>query len=361
MIRQLLLAAIVAVGLVGPSWAQSSPSADYITEDYMGGAWLFYKSQFVHDGRVVDDANGNVSHSEGQGYGMLLAVAANDQRTFEQSWEWTLENLIRPRNHDKVGLAAWRWDPSASPHVADMNNATDGDLLIAWALLRAYKRWGNIDDFDHAKAIAAAIATSAVESAGTSTILLPGENGFDSDDVDDGPVVNLSYWVFPDIAELEVFKDIFPSKALIATGMSLLRKAAVGPSKLPSDWTSLAGDNPVPADKYPQTFGYNAIRIPLYLAWYAGTDRHLLDPYLQLWDGERPQVGVIDLQSGKQSAPMNDAGYLAVADLVLCSADRHPADLPGKNFTLTHYYPSTLDMLSLLAMVERYPQCLAAS
>ncbi|MEG9529489.1 MAG: glycosyl hydrolase family 8, partial [Hyphomicrobiales bacterium] len=43
-------------------------------------AWRAYRSRFITDqGRVVDTANGQISHSEGQGYGMLLAVAAGDR------------------------------------------------------------------------------------------------------------------------------------------------------------------------------------------------------------------------------------------------------------------------------------------
>ena len=37
--------------------------------------WAAYRDRFVlADGRVVDDGNGGISHSEGQGYGLLLAV-----------------------------------------------------------------------------------------------------------------------------------------------------------------------------------------------------------------------------------------------------------------------------------------------
>jgi endoglucanase len=49
-------------------------------------AWRAYKLKFVSEaGRVVDTANGMVSHSEGQGYGLLLAVAAGDRSTFDGS------------------------------------------------------------------------------------------------------------------------------------------------------------------------------------------------------------------------------------------------------------------------------------
>ncbi|VTN12488.1 Endoglucanase precursor [Raoultella terrigena] len=39
-------------------------------------AWESYKSRFMMaDGRIVDTGNGSVSHTEGQGFAMLLAVA----------------------------------------------------------------------------------------------------------------------------------------------------------------------------------------------------------------------------------------------------------------------------------------------
>ncbi|STT00045.1 endoglucanase [Klebsiella pneumoniae] len=38
-------------------------------------AWERYKARFMMpDGRIIDTANGNVSHTEGQGFAMLLAV-----------------------------------------------------------------------------------------------------------------------------------------------------------------------------------------------------------------------------------------------------------------------------------------------
>lgn len=97
-------------------------------------AWQGYKQRFVTSaGRVVDTANGQISHSEGQGYGMLLAVAANDRPTFERLWGWTRANLMVRDDQ----LIAWRWTPGQRPPITDMNNATDGDILIAWALRRS--------------------------------------------------------------------------------------------------------------------------------------------------------------------------------------------------------------------------------
>jgi len=74
--------------------------------------WEAYRSRFVEDsGRVVDTANGNISHSEGQGYGLLLALAAGDRRSFEQIWNFTFTELLIRDD----GLAVWKWDPSSKP------------------------------------------------------------------------------------------------------------------------------------------------------------------------------------------------------------------------------------------------------
>src|SRR5487761_2690925 len=56
--------------------------------------WQDWSKRFVRpSGRVVDTGNHGISHSEGQGYGMLLAVAAGDRPAFDRLWAWTRANL----------------------------------------------------------------------------------------------------------------------------------------------------------------------------------------------------------------------------------------------------------------------------
>ncbi|MGH7860175.1 MAG: glycosyl hydrolase family 8, partial [Candidatus Binatia bacterium] len=73
--------------------------------------WLAYRERFVTpEGRVVDTGNGGISHSEGQGYAMFLAVSFGDRAAFERIWRWTKETLqVRA---DK--LFAWKWEPAES-------------------------------------------------------------------------------------------------------------------------------------------------------------------------------------------------------------------------------------------------------
>ena len=50
---------------------------DRVSRAWFLGEWRAYLAKFVTpDGRVVDNANGGVSHSEGQGYGLLFALGA---------------------------------------------------------------------------------------------------------------------------------------------------------------------------------------------------------------------------------------------------------------------------------------------
>jgi endo-1,4-beta-D-glucanase Y len=48
------------------------------------------------DGRVVRRDEGNDVVSEGQAYGMLIAVALGDAARFRAIWDWTKSHLRRP-------------------------------------------------------------------------------------------------------------------------------------------------------------------------------------------------------------------------------------------------------------------------
>lgn len=353
-----MIRSFAALILVAAMAAAPAPSAAGVADakDLFSGAWLFYRAAFLtDDGRIVDNANGNISHSEGQGYGMLLAAAAEDRKAFDLIWGWTRDNLMVRNDR----LAAWRWDPAADPPVSDTNNASDGDLLLAWALLRAYRAWSDPEYFTAAKAIALDLASKAVVDVDGEYYLLPGADGFMSDNPETGPVLNLSYWIFPAFEEMRVFAPEFPADELMQSGLRIAGLARFGDDSLPADWAQVTPAGFEPADEFPHQFGYNAIRVPLYLAWSGGADvADLLTPYADVWS--RMQPGVIDLASGEIASKMHDVGYEAIVNLVACAHDGTAVADPAATLEMVHYYPSTLSMLSLLAMVERYPECLEA-
>ncbi len=321
-------------------------------------AWRAWKTRFVTEtGRVVDTANGGVSHSEGQGYGMLLAVAADDRPAFERLWGWTRANLL-VRDDE---LAAWRWEPDRRPAVADMNNASDGDLLIAWALTEAAEAWADTGYKVAGRRVAVEIGRKLVV-LGTpqGALLLPGLAGFAAEDRPDGPVLNLSYYVFPAFQRLHLVAPEFDWAGLGRAGLRLIDKARFGAAKLPSDWVSLKSGEPAPAEGFPMQFSYNAIRIPLYLAW-AGFDqpRHH-GVYQALWGKpERRGVPLLDLVGGKVSTWLEEKGYQAVPALSACAGagTGFPRALRVPS-AAEHYYPATLHLLALTAARMRYPQCL---
>jgi hypothetical protein len=116
----------------------------------------------------------HISHSEGQGYGMLLAYLADNPADFEQIWYFTRTELLLRDD----GLAVWKWDPAVTPHVTDTNNASDGDLLIAYALALAGRPGTTRILFGSRGEDRNALLAHAIVKTGGRTVLLPGVEGF---------------------------------------------------------------------------------------------------------------------------------------------------------------------------------------
>lgn len=96
-------------------------------------SWQEYKDKYLRENSyVVDPYNNNRVTSESQGYGLILALKFNDKETFDNIYRWTKQNMQRGDS-----LFSWHWNGK----VIDSNNATDGDMMIAYALLMAYKKW----------------------------------------------------------------------------------------------------------------------------------------------------------------------------------------------------------------------------
>ncbi|RTL91879.1 endoglucanase [Ancylobacter aquaticus] len=343
----LLLAALVAA----PASARAQPGMISPAD------WSAYAARFVDpSGRVIDDANGRISHSEGQGYGMLLAYLAGDKASFERIWTFTrTELLIRDD-----GLAAWRWDPNADPHVTDINVASDGDLLIAYALALAGQAW-NVPDYERSAArIAQALGQQVIRREGGRLVLLPGATGFSVGERPDGPVLNLSYWIFEAFPVLARLAPEVDWDGLAASGRELLSLARLGPARLPPDWISAPADGKLePAQGFEPVFGYNSLRIVLYLLRAGIVDTDVQKAILNNWmvqNGGMPAI--VNIPTGKALARLSEPGYRMLAATLACAIDGSaiPADL--RRLQPSQYYPSTLYLLSLSLVGEKYPTCL---
>lgn len=329
----------------------------------LGGAlkapamWQAYKARFVTEhGRVVDTGNNFISHSEGQGYAMLLAVAANDRAAFDRLWSWTRANLMV--RHDQ--LIAWRWEPARRPPVADINNATDGDMLVAWALAEAGEFWGDMSYRVAGRRIAVELARKLVLfKTKFGAILLPAVAGFHAEERPDGPVINLSYYIFPAFARLKLVAPEVDWPGLTQTGLDLLDATRVSEETLPPDWLSLKNWTAQPAEGFPPQFSYNAVRIPLYLAWAGLGEREQYAPFMALVKRTRGAMAIVDVASGKEVSKFGDSGIGAVGALTACVVEGSKA--PQQFFTPSptdNYYPATIHLLALTAAQMRHPSCL---
>ena len=308
--------------------------------------WQAWCGRFLQDGRVIDTGNKGVSHTEGQGYGLLLAAAADDETVFDSILQWTAAHL--PLRDD--GLLSWRYDPNTPDNpVADPNAAVDGDLLIAWALLRGGTLWQRPDLTERGLVAARAIRTAGVVDDGGMRLILPGPEGFQRPQ---GPVINLSYWVFPALRAL-VAADPDPAwPALISSGRRLATSLRFGSHQLPPDWALLA-EPPRPASGFPAVFGYNALRIPLYAAWSEPNALNLVAPILALWDraGDLPPSVVALDASGTMEGGGVGQGINAIRATLRYLRDGSLPQFPSIT-NEPDYYAATLVLLARLAFDE---------
>lgn len=324
-------------GLAGAVLAPRSSGA------LLANPWPAFKARYMApEGRIVDTGNGGISHSEGQGYGMLLAHSAGDRAGFDLLWRWTAATLARA----DVGLFSWRYDPAATPAIADVNDAADGDLLIAWALLRAAGRWREPVYGEAAQRILSAVAAQLVVATPLGPALLPGLAGFRRPEVD---TLNPSYWIWPALQAFAAADRTGPWAALSDTGERLLDAAAFGPLRLPTDWVDLSAAGAIsPAAGRPAQFGFDALRIPLYLAW-AGR-RARLDVFKAAWrpnlEQKRPPPAWIDVATAETAPYAASPGATAVASWI-CGTSLPPTD------DKADYYSDALAALVWMAQRDR--------
>lgn len=314
--------------------------------------WQQFKRRFIDErGRVVDSGNASVSHSESQGYGLLFAESYGDRATFDALWFWTRNNLqVR---EDK--LFGWRWRPTPyGGGVDDPNNASDGDALIAWALFRAGTRWSQPAYTQAARDILADLERKMVVSSSRGLVFLPGATGFQEQDK---IVLNFSYYIFPAFARFGLEGDRRKWEEVMRVGITLITESRYGPSGLVPDWTELRLNQLRPSSKFPPDFSYNAVRIPLHLAW-SDPGHPLIQSFANYWRGFTPisrAPAVVDLPTGKGKGETLSPGMQAVALRTLAAArgvPLRPRDIPVAGVN-EDYYSSALRILTRLSLREQ--------
>jgi endo-1,4-beta-D-glucanase Y len=197
--------------------------------------------------------------------------------------------------------------------VIDYNNATDGDIMIAYALLQARDAWQTGEYRDEALKIISDIRTRLGVVRQGRTYLLPGYFGFNKEG---SVVLNPSYLILPAFRMFSREDQAAFWNKIHQDGLFLIDRSCFGSLCLPSDWVMVEGDRFTPAPGKDAYFGGNAIRILLNISlddaqrYPAGVsallDRYRLTGHLPLW---------IDLEKDSVSLRPASAGHFAIFSL----------------------------------------------
>lgn len=358
--RRSFLVAAAAIGAgaggTGRAFGQAAdadPDADALLP-----LWQAWKAIHVSSaGRVIDRLQDNISHSEGQGYALVVSEAMGDRDGFELILDWTLSNLA-VRETDS--LLAWRWQPGDGGRVTDTNNASDGDVFAAWALTRAAERFDAPRYAEIARTMAADLVAHCLRpwpGREDGLVLLPGAQGFEAED---GYVINPAYYMPRAMEEIGAACEQPALVAAAADGSAIL--SSLARTQLAPDWVRVTPDGFAPAPGKSAAFGYEAMRVPLYLVW-SGQPGHAAvtrarDAYLAaIVPGEDATPTVIDAATGEVRETSPDPGYRALAALSDCSGGRNVTSLMPAFSAHQAYYPGMLQLLSLLAQRETNLGC----
>ncbi|MCC1481343.1 glycosyl hydrolase family 5 [Roseibaca sp. Y0-43] len=318
--------------------------------------WEAWKERFLMaDGRVVDTLQRAASHSEGQGYGMVLATYFDDAEAFARMYQWTERNLAVRADP----LLAWRWLPDQVNAVPDRNNASDGDLFYAWALVRAFSRFGDRSHLARAQEIAEALAATCIvpmPGAEGRIVMLPAQFGFNHDT---HLSINPSYYMPLAMREVAAATGVSALAICAQQGEALIDQLAQ--NGLVPDWVDISAEGMRASETLSPNTGYEALRVPLFMVW-SRIPRHLSVRRMAAVYARTVQPGVgvptvLEPVSGTVLESSGDAGYQAIAGLITCAENlTSGAQIPP--FTNDQpYYPATLHLFAMIAAFETLPEC----
>lgn len=353
MTRRALIGALAVTAAAGyAAYEHTSDAGAPLLDRASAGDWQAFVTRYVtSDGRVVDTGNGGITHSEGQGYGLLFAEHFGDRPMFDRLLDWTQRTLSRRGD----ALHSWRFLPDAPVKVTDPNNATDGDLMIAWALLRAGEHWSSRGYTALGTAIATDLLANCVREVGGATVLLPAIHGFEREG---SVVLNPSYYIFPALATLATAVPDARWETLQIDGLRILRLARFGRWHLPSDWLEVARDSAGqvrPAPGWPARFSWDAVRVPLNLAWAGLTGEPAFAAAASFWgdpEHRRPPVWV-DLNTDTLAADPASLGVRAVAEITRAARSGAPPPKLPHVADAENYYSASLVLLARVLWQER--------
>jgi endoglucanase len=307
----------------GPAAGESTPlpsESPTPTAETLAEAADAFLADWVEDGRVVRHDQGGDTVSEGQAYGLLIALAADDQDSFSEIWSWTEENLQRPD-----GLLSWRWADGA---IVDDEPASDADVDAARALVIAGETWGD-DAFTAAGVeLATAVADTMTVETQVGRILVPGLWAASTDPTPYNP----SYASPAAFAVLgEATGDA--RWAELTAGSTAVTATILQQTALPPDWAQVHRDGrvePMPGAAgtgQSVRYGYDAARLALrYAESCAPGDAALPAALAPALDTSDALAAELDLGGSALTQSQHPVAYAARAAARVAAGDDSGAE-----------------------------------
>ncbi|MFJ4225293.1 glycosyl hydrolase family 8 [Microbacterium sp. NPDC089695] len=275
-----------------------------------------FLDDWVDDGRVVRHDEGGDTVSEGQAYGLFAAVIADDEKSFDEIWTWTQDELIRPD-----GLMAWRWDKGA---VVDDEPASDADLDAARALVLAGDRFGRDDLRASGVELATVIADRMTVVTERGRILLPGLWAADRE-----PYAYNPSYASPVAYEILADATGDPRWTELQAGSAAVTSEILTATDLPPDWAQIHANGviePMPGplgEGDPVQYAFDAPRLMLrYAESCVPTDVALAAMPLATLDREKELSSRLDLGGGALAQEQSAFSYTARAASAHAAGDQ---------------------------------------
>jgi len=334
-------------------------------------AWEGYQRQFIDaDGRVIRPSNQDDTVSEGQAYAMLMAVALDDQKTFDRVFNWSGQHLSRTEQFGDH-LLAWHWEVGQG--VTDWNSAADAEVDMALALLLAHARWQNEQYRIDALSLLRDILELETEAIGGERYLLPGNWRLETD----AWPLNPSYFspahfrLFYAVTGDERWNELLRSTYAFLHRLPLQATIPVRAGLVP-DWIGIdAEGNLKIAEGFSQHVTWDAVRMPWRVAldvlWREddcdlGYVRNIADFWEQEW-GQRAGQFFLEyrLDGGALKAEEQVSAYAMALPALQSVHSPLTSDVMRKVQTFFHedgqffqhaqdYYQNSLGLLGLLSL-----------
>jgi len=313
-----------------------------------------WTKNFVQSDHIVAPEQSNVVTSEAMGYGMMIAAAMGDKTAFDKFAGYVSGKLAG-------GLMTWKDGQSGS--------ASDADLDIAYAYLMANVQWPSGGYKAKSDSMASAIASSDLVSN-----VVSGGSQFHS------APFNPSYF-----APAWMKKLTGLSGAVGANYTLVNANVNSGTAGLPTDWANMSDGKPSGPGSAQVTseiqdgggaMGYDAARVPWRLgmdACLGGTDTAAVKAIVSFFAGKYDAGATIDLMKagwikssgavhpkaidmqGSYIGPIGVGAMAAGNAAMRDRAFRAMLDMLENGDYNHTYFPSTVGLLSLLAMSGNFP------